>query len=271
MNTPHRLTCLFCSVLILAFTANAADTPVPLPRAHSHNDYEHPRPLLDALSEGFCSVEADIYLVEGRLLVAHDRKDARPERTLESLYLEPLRQRVIANKGRVFPNGPPITLLIDLKSEAAATYAVLAPILDSYSDVLTAFTAAETKTNAVTVILSGNRPRELLAAEALRYAAYDGRIDDLTHPEIPASFIPLISESWGKLFKWNGRGAIPAAERERLRQLVRDAHQQGRRIRFWGTPDSPSVWEESWTAGVDLINTDRLKELREFSQSRTVK
>src|SRR5207237_4622701 len=41
---------------------------VPLIHAHAHNDYEHTRPLLDALDHGFCSVEADIHLVDGKLL-----------------------------------------------------------------------------------------------------------------------------------------------------------------------------------------------------------
>ncbi|MFM7555618.1 MAG: hypothetical protein ACKPAH_10035, partial [Verrucomicrobiota bacterium] len=47
----------------------AAAGPEPtlraLPQAHSHNDYEQKRPLLEALDHGFCSVEADVYLVEG--------------------------------------------------------------------------------------------------------------------------------------------------------------------------------------------------------------
>ena len=51
--------------------AGAAD-PLPLGRAHAHNDYEHTRPLLDALDCGFGSIEADVHLVDGRLLVAHD-------------------------------------------------------------------------------------------------------------------------------------------------------------------------------------------------------
>ena len=48
----------------------------------------------DALDQGFCSVEADIYLVDGALLVAHNRRDVKPERTLEALYLDPLLARV---------------------------------------------------------------------------------------------------------------------------------------------------------------------------------
>ena len=36
---------------------------------------------------GFTSVEADVWLIDGELRVAHDLEDAVPGRTLESLYL----------------------------------------------------------------------------------------------------------------------------------------------------------------------------------------
>src|SRR6516165_11995665 len=87
---------------------SAAERVVPLRRAHAHNDYEHKRPLFDALDRGFCSVEADVYLIDGKLLVAHDRKDVKPDRTLEALYLDPLRERAKANGGRVYPDGPTV-------------------------------------------------------------------------------------------------------------------------------------------------------------------
>src|SRR6185503_14666840 len=113
--------------------------PAPLLHAHAHNDYEHSRPLLDALERGFCSVEADIYLVEGQLLVAHDRGKVSPTRTLQALYLDPLRERVNSNGSRVFPGGPDVTLLIDIKSDAEETYLVLRKVLDSYTGMLTTF------------------------------------------------------------------------------------------------------------------------------------
>ena len=64
--------------------------PRPLTNVHAHNDYEHKHPLFDALACGFCSVEADINLVDGQLLVAHSRAAVKPGRTLQSLYLDPL-------------------------------------------------------------------------------------------------------------------------------------------------------------------------------------
>ena len=56
----------------------------PLAQAHAHNDYEHDRPLFDALEHGFTSVEADVWLVDGELLVAHDLEDVKAGVTLET-------------------------------------------------------------------------------------------------------------------------------------------------------------------------------------------
>ena len=76
-------------------TVGAEDAPVvPLRQAHAHNDYAHSRPLLDALDHGFCSVEADVFLVKDKLLVGHTFLELKPNRTLESLYLDPLLERV---------------------------------------------------------------------------------------------------------------------------------------------------------------------------------
>src|SRR2546430_8556980 len=127
----------FLTPFLLAFAFTCQGAPLPLRHAHAHNDYEHARPLFDALEQGFCSVEADIYLVNGQLLVAHDRDKVSPARTLEALYLDPLRERVKKNGGKVFPNGPDVTLLVDVKSDAEETYAVLRKVLESYTGILT--------------------------------------------------------------------------------------------------------------------------------------
>ena len=51
-----------------------------------------------------------------------------------------LRERVKANGGRVFPKGPSVTLLVDIKDDGRATYARLREVLQDYRDMLTAFT-----------------------------------------------------------------------------------------------------------------------------------
>lgn len=239
----------------------------PLIRAHAHNDYEHPRPLLDALEQGFCSVEADIHLIEGQLLVAHDRDKVAKERTLQALYLDPLQARVTRNNGRVYRDGPAVILLIDFKSEATATYSVLRDMLRAYAPMLTQFTGDGVHPNAVTVIISGNRPRAEMEAEHVRLAALDGRPEDLENSS-PAGLIPLVSQNWKSLFQWRGAGPFPDRDAKLLRQLVEKAHAQGRKIRFWGTPDVPAMWSKLFESGVDLLNTDDLTGMRAFLEER---
>jgi hypothetical protein len=249
--------------LLLCLAAPPAPHVTPLRHAHAHNDYAHRRPLFDALDRGFCSVEADIFLVRGQLLVGHTVFDLTPARTLEKLYLEPLRKRARAGKGEIYPGGPPFYLLIDVKTEAKATYEILDSLLARYADILTSVRDGKCQRRAVTVVVSGNCARDSIRAQKVRFAAIDGGIGDLDS-RAPAHLIPYISDSWSRRFRWGGQGEMPPEVRELLRVIVAKAHKQGRLVRFWATPERPELWRELRAAGVDLINTDRLDELRRF-------
>ncbi|WP_043620518.1 phosphatidylinositol-specific phospholipase C/glycerophosphodiester phosphodiesterase family protein [Nonomuraea candida] len=253
------------ALLLTALPASGAVQP--LPRAHAHNDYEHERPLLDALDHGFTSVEADIYLVDGELRVGHDPEDLRPGRTLQSLYLDPLARRV--RHGSVFPGNrhQALQLLVDIKNDGAATYTELDKVLRTYRKMLTTYHKGRVRPGAVTVVISGDRPRELMAAQERRYAFYDGRLSDLGQGD--PGLIPLISDNWTNHFTWRGEGEMPAAERDKLRQIVATAHRDGQRVRFWATPDAAgpardALWRELVAADVDHLNTDDLAGLESF-------
>jgi hypothetical protein len=261
-NQSRNLKGLVALGLAALGIAASAGEPQPLVSAHAHNDYLHPHPLSDALDQGFCSVEADIYLVDGKLLVAHERSKTRPERTLQSLYLDPLRERIKQNGGRVYRHGPEVTLLIDLKTDWREIYPVLRGVLKDYSDILSTF-GERGQTNAVTAIISGDRSLGMFAGEQVRYAGYDGQLTELDSKE-PADLIPWISANWSGSFKWRGTGEMVADEKSKLLDMVRRAHAQGRRLRFWGAPDNPAFWGALRDNGVDLINTDDLVGLRQF-------
>src|SRR6185369_8429564 len=121
----------------------------------------------------------DIHLVDGRLLVAHDRASVKPELTLQALYLDPLRVRAEKNGGRIYPSGPEFTLLVDIKGDAAATWTVLQGVLKQYAGILTSVSGGKRTVRAVSVVLSGNRPRQQVNAETERLAAIDGELSDL--------------------------------------------------------------------------------------------
>ncbi|MEU5370205.1 phosphatidylinositol-specific phospholipase C/glycerophosphodiester phosphodiesterase family protein [Streptomyces sp. NPDC005951] len=262
-------------------TATAAAAPArprgprPLRHAHAHNDYLHPRPLHDALAHGFTSVEADVFLVDGELLVAHEPATLDPTRTLASLYLDPLAALVRAGHGGVHPyHRAPLQLLIDIKAEGVAAYHELDRQLRRHQRMFTRYQHGRVIPKAVTAVISGDRAaRAPMEAQRTRLAFYDGRLDDLGTPA-PATFAPLVSANWTQNFSWLGTGPFPRAERDRLRALVTTAHREGRRIRFWATPDvagpeREAVWSELLAAGVDHLNTDDLAGLEQFLRARS--
>ncbi len=234
--------------------------------AYAHNDYAHPHPLFDALAQGFNRVEADVWLVDGQLLVAHNLKAVQPDRTLAALYLDPLRALIQAHGGQVFTNARTFTLMIDVKSAAEPTWFALRQLLQNYTNLLTSWSENRTHLNSLAIIISGNRAAKLLAAEPLRYAALDGRLADLPANPSP-QLVPLISDNWTLHFKWRGHGDFPIDEKKRLRELVQQVHQQGRILRFWAIPDHPNAWRELQSAGVDILGTDDLVGLAKFLET----
>lgn len=256
-----KLTSL-CLVLFLAGCQSEKNLKI-LHNGHAHNDYEHEHPLFDALSNGFCSVEADVYLVDGRLLVAHDIEDVRQDRSLEELYLEPLKARIGKNGGRVYRNGPEFTLLIDIKSDAEKTYHVIHEVLSRYKGMLVTVKEDVEIPGPVRVIISGNRPRDTMLSQQLRYAGYDGRLSDLDS-DSPSHFMPWISDSASKITKWRGEGSFPENDLQTLREITCKAHKFQRKVRLWATPDRPEVWNILKEANVDIIGADDLTGLAEY-------
>ncbi|MER6567777.1 phosphatidylinositol-specific phospholipase C/glycerophosphodiester phosphodiesterase family protein [Streptomyces sp. NPDC001093] len=244
--------------------------PHPLWNAHAHNDYEHPRPLFDALDHRFNSVEADIFLVGDQLLIGHDSSELDPSRTLESLYLDPLAARVRAGHGSVYRGWRrPLQLLIDIKTEGSSTYLELDRRLRRYPHLFTRYAHGRVHPRPVTAVISGDRAARIpMEAQQERRAFYDGRLTDLG-TAAPATFISLISDNWTQNFTWSGEGAFPDAERQKLRSITAAAHARGQQVRFWATPDAAgpardALWAELLAAGVDYLNTDDLAGLENF-------
>ncbi len=236
---------------------------VPLPNAHAHNDYEQSRPLLDALDNGFTSVEADVHLIGDTLYVAHNRPTIRNSAaTLENLYLKPLTERIRQNNGQVLAGYKgPFYLMIDAKTNADSTYRAIDKVLQRYRSILT--TGAKNQLGPVTVVLSGNRPMQTVAKAKQHLLALDGRPSDLGKGYALA-IMPIVSDSYQSQLSWRGQGDIPTEEFQKLRQLVDKTHGEGKKLRLWASPEDPIVWTKLREAGVDFISTDQQELVRDF-------
>ena len=249
--------------LLISATAVRSQTII-LANAYAHNDYWHKRPLLDALDHGFTYVEADVYLRDDKLIVAHFLPCFKKKRTLEELYLKPLLNYVEENAKKEQPlNTGAITLMIDIKSDASKTYKALVLLLEKYKSILSGYEGGEIKLRKVTVVITGHKPYDLIKGENDRIVFMDENLKQAGN-DSSRNVYPIASCKYSKLLKWKGKGEITESEIQRLAYYVTLAHKNGRKVRLWGSPENKVVWGELLKCNVDLINTNKLNALRKF-------
>lgn len=258
------LSVLFTSFLLSPLVASSQSSM--LPNAYAHNDYWHKHPLFDALSNGFSYIEADVFLRNGELIVAHSMPLFGKKKTLEQLYLKPLLNYTSTETDT---EKFPITLMIDIKSAACKTYVALLQLLDKYCGMLSSYENGLFYQRRVTIVLTGHRPYRLINAATNRLIFVD---EDLrkTGKDYCQNLYPIASCKYSRISKWKGKGIMPANDRLQLKNYVAQAHANGRKVRLWASPENKIVWSTLLQCDVDLINTDKLKKLKNFLTDRQV-
>ncbi len=256
-------------LVLLAFTAfNSYSQNVPLANAFAHNDYWHKRPLYDALDNGYTHIEADIYLRHGKLIVAHMLPVLKRHRTLESLYLDPLASCINGSNEQESRIVYPITLMIDIKSNAAKTYEALSEVLEKYKNILSGYENGIFVQRQITIVITGNKPFDILKNQQNRLAFIDEDLMKVQQDTSSTNIYRTASCKYSRLVNWNGNGTFPVLQKQRLCKYVSMAHRYGKKVRLWASPEKPVVWNELLDCGVDLINTDKLPELKNFLTKR---
>lgn len=252
---PFRLFLLAASVSISLCACNEK-IPESTVRIHSHNDYEQPKPFWAAYRAGARSIEADIWLQDGAILVAHDADKLDAERSLKQLYLNPLDSLIKAHNGKLSADtGYRIQLMIDIKSPTNPCLDTLVILLSGYPNLV--------KSSSVQFVLSGNKPAVEQFGNYPSFILYDG----LPWEEYPAAItprVPMLSANLQKYTKWKADGPLPNEDKAALEEVIKATHAKGKTIRFWGAPDNELAWTTLRELGVDYINTDHLEELQQF-------
>ena len=269
MRTKHLILFILylCNVLLTYCQPSNA-----LINGHAHNDYVHNRPLMLALENGFISVEADVHLKDGKLLVSHDDPlDLSKTKTLEQLYLEPLRELVRKNNGKVYKDyGGFFYLMIDFKTEANATYKVLNEVLSRYHQIISIVTDSLDQNNKpIKVFISGNRPIEMYLKSKSKFTGLDGRPDQIGL-NFPVSFMPIVSDNISNFMLKDLNTSSQSIDKVKLTDFVNNVHLEGKKVRFWGAPDDPKTWQFLLNNGVDLINTDKIKSFAKFIEENKI-
>ncbi len=170
------------------------------PARHSHNDYEQANPFFTAYQYQFESIEADIFLKDGELFVAHNPQEIKAHRTISKLYLQPVADAMTANKGTIYSNPAiKLQLLIDIKTDAYATLNAFITLLNSYPSILT--------NKSIIITISGNRPKEEDYTNYPDYIFFDGR-PGIIYTEASLKKVALISTGFSSCSMWDGKSLL---------------------------------------------------------------
>ncbi|AYL94921.1 alkaline phosphatase [Mucilaginibacter celer] len=221
--------------------------------AHSHNDYKNSIPFFRAYEKGFGSIEADCYDVNGQLMVAHDKKEIDPKRSLKILYIDPLIEKLKRDPQRH------LRLLIEIKEDHKAVL----PLVIKELKPLEQYFDYEGHPGRLAIVMTGAVPSP---AEMTDYPAWISFDVDHLNGFTPEQWkkIGLVSFPFGKYMHWNGKGVLNNEEIARIKAGIDSVHNAGKKIRFWETPDTKSSWLALIRLGVDVIGTDKIEELGDF-------
>jgi len=265
-SVHQRILKAWCPLIagLFLFCLHTTAQPSSLPHAYAHNDYWHKRPLLDALDNGFTHVEADVYLRHSRLVVSHNPPLFGKRHTLDELYFHPLLQRFIQDSAHQQSPMDTIVLMIDIKSKSGRTIRALNRLLDKYKPVLSSYEDGKVIIRNLTLVITGHRGLYSPDNDGPKYLFFDADLKKLDHQQEPSDLYLTASCKYSSIISWKGSGQIPPVQQHRLKSLIERAHAIGAKVRLWGSPDKTPVWNFLMRSGVDLINTDRLVDLRDY-------
>lgn len=248
-----KILCFFF-IAVLSIHGFAQQNNYTVADAHAHNDYMHPVPFYTAWNAGFGSIEADVFPVNGVLLVSHSKEALQTQRTLDSLYLKPLLAELQENGHRK------VNLLIDIKENYKESLQLL---LSELAPLKKYLVSDKDLNKPVTILISGERPPP---GEYKNYPHYIFFDDDLKFFHTPWQWkrVGLVSLSFERYSHWNGENDLPDSDRKVLLHVIDSVHQAGKKIRFWAAPDNENSWSAQMKLGVDFIGTDKIQALSAF-------
>ena len=166
---------------------------------HSHNDYTHQHPLYDALSYGYKSIEIDVWLHNGKLVVDHNGLKLDSKKDIEELYLQPITERVKAHHGWVYDGDTtPTIFMVEFKNDAEASYVKLKELIEKHKGL---FCDRMGHGGPIKILITGHKPWKTLLQGNELYATGDGDISQ-SSDKAPDYIIERVSDPYGSHFSW---------------------------------------------------------------------
>ncbi|KAI0115879.1 hypothetical protein GGR51DRAFT_555755 [Nemania sp. FL0031] len=229
---------------------------------HSHNDYEQSIPVFNALAAGCISMEADVWLFDGDVIIGHLLPTLG--RTLRAQYVNPLLAILNHNGGSAYKSRPgqTLVLLVDFKTSDTGTLDAVVKALDPLRQAgyLSRLENGVFVKKAITVVASGSAPFDRISTGdgvPNRDIFYDANLGALSGTTYTSQNSYVASADFQDVVGQASTATLTAAQMTTITTQVNQAHAKGLVARYWNLPGE-YLWEPLKALGVDLLNADDL-------------
>jgi hypothetical protein len=225
-------------------------------------------------------VEADIWLDGNTLLVGHRKHSLSSDRTLKSLYVDPL-ATILSNLNTnsstdtsvgIFDLDPKatLTLLIDIKTDGNATWpTILHQLAPLRSGGWLSYWNGTSKTLArgpITVVGTGNTLFDQVVADQDRYVFFDAPLNEISQnytytTENSYYASASLKKAVGIVWPWGPT----ENQKQTMQKMISAAAERGLPSRFWSIPSWPvslrmKLWRFLVDSGIGMLNVDDVVE-----------
>lgn len=232
--------------------------------------FETEKDMWPTFTQGVVHYEADIMYIYGEVYVTEHMPDSANHNlpTLRNTYLMPIYSQYKKNQGKVHPNfDEEMYLFLNIKFDPRKTYQKIWEQVSPYHEMLTYRVGPQWHDGKLKVIFVGNAPMRTFQQERVSFAAAQGTVDDLAK-NYDNKIMPLIGIDFEDEIEWNGVGKMPFDEYKKFKDVVQEAHKQGKKVRVYNLPEEENVWDVMHTAGVDMISSKNPEAFKAFLESR---
>ncbi|GAA5821965.1 hypothetical protein JCM11251_004800 [Rhodosporidiobolus azoricus] len=241
--------------------------------------------LRQALKEGTTWIAADIYLVDGELLVGPTPGELEPSKTFSDCFVEPLlcifqgssnlfgtaHRRRSSVFDHVSPHHP-FQLVVRLHTPPSMTFPYLVDALEPlhHASLLTTYCPnADVSTPAlITVVSSAANGAEMVPLEDLtsvpcvRFVYRDADISmfdgDDEPQDLSNNLTPVAAGNLKDATGWNGQCSPTDEQKEKISAQVGRAHKRGLKVRYEGLPQFPVHIRENVKHTLHMLGVDYL-------------
>lgn len=257
----NNIKVLIFSIVILITYSEAFSQSLRAPvLIHSQNDYNQSAPFYKAWSQKANSLDVNVFLHKGKLIVGNDCSKLDENETFEQFYLIPIQQMFKINNGRLWKDSEnSMQIFVKFQSDPEASICVLDSLINIYRNCF------DSRINkfAAEIVITGNKPDKESFCNINDIFSFDGDIDIL-YDNNQLERIALFSDDFKKYSYWNGKGSLISADLEKINSTILKAHKSGKPIRFWNAPEGITAYYTFYNLGVDYFSTEHIEDCVSF-------